>query len=100
MFDLLSVLHHAHTIYLAAAPTTMAGLQTDTTNLLNSGSNYLMGTGGVAGGTMLGYHSVMKVVNDDPQQVSHHTASQKKVMVGTVAVLMAGGLVHIVTSFF
>ncbi len=99
MLDLLAALPH---VYMAAgaAPTSMSALQSDTTNFLNAGSNWIMGVGGAGGGTMLGYHSLMKVVNDDPQTVAHHTQSQKKVMVGSVAVMIAGGLVKILTGFF
>ena len=59
-----------------------------------------MAVGGVGGGTMFGYHSLMKVVSPDPQDVAQHTRSQKKVLMGSIAVVLAGGLVKMVTGFF
>ncbi len=97
--ELLSILPH---IYLAAAgaPTTVAGLQGDVTKALNQGSTATMAIGAAGGGTMFGYHSLMKIVSPDPQEVAAHTKSQKKVLVGTVAVVLASGLVKMVTGFF
>ena len=73
---------------------------TQLTTLLSSAGGWISGLGVVGGGTMLGYHALSRNLNDDPQQVAHHTASMKKVLVGTAIIVAAGGLAHFVAGAF
>ena len=100
VIELINFLPAVHYLAAGAAPTTVPGLTGDVTQALQEGSTGIMAVGGVGGGTMFGYHSLMKVVSPDPQDVAQHTRSQKKVLVGSIAVVLAGGLVKMVTGFF
>lgn len=60
--------------------------------LLSSGGGWIAGLGATGGGVMLGYHALMRNFNDDPQATSHHTASMKKVLVGTAIVAASGAI--------
>lgn len=53
---------------------------------LQSASTGVGGLGTVGGGLMTAYHALMRNLNDDPQSVAHHTASIKKVLVGTAII--------------
>jgi hypothetical protein len=70
------------------------------TNLLNAAGGWISGLGAAGGGTMVGYHALMRNLNDDPQSVAHHTASMKKVIVGSVIIVAAGAIVKLVTGYF
>lgn len=61
-------------------------------SMISSAGTWIASLGGVGGVTMLGYHAVMRNFNDDPQHVAHHTASMKKVLVGTAIVAGAGSI--------
>ena len=81
---------------LALTPvTTSTSLVTDVNSAASAVGNvlgYLAGAAGLTGGAMIGYHALSRNLNDDPQQVAHHTASMKKVGVGTVLVMAASGI--------
>lgn len=60
--------------------------------LLSAAGGWVMGMGLGGGTLMTAYHALMRNLNDDPQSVSHHTASIKKVVVGTAIIAAAGGI--------
>ena len=61
------------------------------TFLTNAGG-WVVGLGAGAGGLMLAYHALMRNFTEDPQMVAHHTASIRKVLVGTAIVAGAGAI--------
>jgi hypothetical protein len=85
-----------HAILLALTPvTTPTSLTTDVNDAAGAVSTvlgYLAGAAGLSGGAMIGYHALSRNLNDDPQAVSHHTSSMKKVAIGTVLVVAASGI--------
>ena len=65
---------------------------------LQSGSVAVGGMGTAGGGLMIAYHALARNLNDDPQSVSHHTASIKKVFVGTAIIAGASLLTGVAAS--
>ncbi|MDA8336036.1 MAG: hypothetical protein M0Z41_13815 [Peptococcaceae bacterium] len=68
--------------------------------LFSNAGGWITGLAGVAGGAMTGYHAIMRNLNDDPQMVSHHTGSIKKVLTGTAIAVSASGLATWLASQF
>ena len=58
--------------------------------VLGTVTGYITGLGVAGGGAMIGYHALARNMNDEPQHVSHHTASIRKVVTGTAIVAVAG----------
>lgn len=73
---------------MAGEPQFLTNFQTFLTNA----GGWIATLGAAGGGLMLGYHALMRNLNDDPQMVAHHTASMKKVLVGTAIVAAAGAI--------
>ncbi len=83
-------------VLLVAAPAFAAGADVSQVTApilatLKNGGLAVTGLGTAGGGFMTAYHALARNLNDDPQSVSHHTASIKKVLVGT-AIVMGSGL--------
>jgi hypothetical protein len=83
-------------VLLFAVPAFAAGANVTTVTApilatLKSGVTAVGGLGTAGGGLMVAYHALARNLNDDPQSVAHHTASIKKVLVGT-AIVMGSGL--------
>lgn len=68
--------------------------------LLNTLSGYSTILAPTGGGLMIAYHAIMRNLNDDPQSVSHHTGSMKKVGIGTAIATGASGLTNVITGAF
>ncbi len=77
-----------------------AAFVSNVTTLLSTASGWMAGLSATGGGLMVGYHAVMRNLNDDPQAVAHHTGSMKKVLVGTAIACGATGIVSLVSSAF
>lgn len=83
-------------VLLVAAPAFAAGANVNQVTApilatLQSGGLAVTGLGTAGGGFMTAYHALARNLNDDPQAVAHHTASIKKVLVGT-AIIAGSGL--------
>ncbi len=83
-------------VLLAAVPAFAAGANVSQVTApilatLKSGGVAVAGLGTAGGGFMTAYHALARNLNDDPQAVAHHTASIKKVLVGT-AIIAGSGL--------
>ncbi len=65
---------------------------------LQSASTAVGGLGTAAGGLMVGYHALARNLNEDPQSVAHHTASIKKVLIGTAIIAGASAIVGVASS--
>lgn len=99
MLDQLSAQRHLIAQGLLLAQTTTS---TGTTPAFVSGLQATLSTAGTwitglalaGGGTMVGYHALMRNLNDDPQHVAHHTGAMKKVVVGSAIVAAASSIGH------
>ena len=90
-------------VLLAAAPAFAAGADVSQITspilaTLKSGGVAVGGLGTAGGGLMTAYHALARNLNDDPQSVAHHTASIKKVLVGTAISAGAGLLTGVAAS--
>ncbi len=90
-------------VLLIAVPAFAAGANVNTITApvhatLQSALIAVGGLGTVGGGLMTAYHALARNLNDDPQSVAHHTASIKKVLVGTAIVAGASLLAGVAAS--
>lgn len=69
-------------------------------NLMTTAGGWIAGLATAVGGTMVGYHAIMRNLNDDPHMVAHHSNSIKKVLVGTAIALAGGGIVSYLGTVF
>ncbi len=69
-------------------PSFLSSFQT----FLTDAGTWIMGLGAGGGSLMLAYHALMRNFNEDPQMVAHHTASMKKVLIGTAIVAASGAI--------
>lgn len=81
---------------MAATPQVVNDMKT----LLTNAGHWIAGIATVGGGTLLGYHALARNFVEDPQMVAHHTASMRKVIVGTIIVIASGIIVPIFTQQF
>lgn len=81
---------------MAATPQVVTDLQT----MLTSAGQWIAGIATAGGGTLLGYHALSRNFVEDPQMVAHHTASMRKVVVGTIIVVASGLIVPLFTHQF
>lgn len=91
MFDLL---HH---VYLAAGNTNIAttAAGTNIKSFVTNTGAWLAGLGIPVGSGMFAYHAVMRNISGGDQQAdAHHLSAMKKVVIGTIAVVGAGGVAH------
>jgi hypothetical protein len=69
--------------------------------LIKSAGTWIAGLGAVGGGTMIGYHALMRNLSGgDAQADAHHLQAIKKVAVGTAIVVGASGIAHFVGGLF
>ena len=90
-------------VLLAAHPAFAAGADVSQVTApilatLKSGGLAVSGMGTAGGGLMTAYHALARNLNDDPQSVAHHTASIKKVLVGTAIIAGASLLTSVAAS--
>ena len=90
-------------VLLVAAPAFAAGANVNSVTApilatLQGGAAAVGGMGTAGGGLMVGYHALARNLNDDPQSVAHHTASIKKVLVGTAIIAGASLLTGVAAS--
>jgi len=90
-------------VLLVTVPAFAAGADVSTVTApilatLKSGGVAVGGLGTAGGGLMTAYHALARNLNDDPQSVAHHTASIKKVLVGTAIIAGAGLLTTVASS--
>lgn len=90
-------------VLLVAAPAFAQGADVNTITApilgtLKSGATAVGGLGTAGGGLMTAYHALARNLNDDPQSVAHHTASIKKVLVGTAIIAGASLLTGVAAS--
>ena len=76
----------------------MGALVAHLSSTLSQATGWIAGLSVPAGGAMLGYHAVARVMNDDPQHVAHHTASIRKVVTGTAIVGVAATIAHFAST--
>lgn len=85
-----------------------AGVNIGSTKAAKTVSSLVTGLGGwigglaiPAGGLMVAYHGVMRMIGGgDAQTDAHHLAAMKKVLWGTALVAGAGGLAHFMGGLF
>ena len=69
--------------------------------LISSAGAWIAGLGAVGGGTMIGYHGLMRNLSGgDAQADAHHLQAIKKVAVGTAIVVGASGIAHFIGGIF
>ena len=90
-------------VLLFAVPAFAAGADVSTVaapilGTLQHAATAVGGLGTAGGGLMTAYHALARNLNDDPQSVAHHTASIKKVLVGTAIIAGASILTGVAAS--
>ncbi len=73
----------------------LSGILAHIQTLLTTAGTGVTALGVPGGGLMVGYHALMRSLNDDPQSVAHHTSSIRKVLVGTAMIAGSGVLVAV-----
>lgn len=73
---------------------------TNTKNLLNDATTWILGLIPLAGGLMIGYQALMKQFTDDDALVAKHNRAMKNILIAGVIGMSAVGLVKAVLSYY
>lgn len=101
MVDLFSLMSHAQ--YFASSlptglshnPTSVAGMVASATHGITAITNAMPVVAGATGGSVAGYHAVMKAAAHDPQVISRHHQGIKHGIVGGLVGIGATSIITI-----